>query len=291
MNLKRGISFFAWTCMLMILIPARTGSAGTPKVIHAVCPTSMFDRVHAVTEVFMKEHPLIQVDLREDLNVNGTLRALIEESVEIGLATRRVSVEEDRLAGSRGVELAEHLIGYGGIVVITSPRNPLDELTVEQVRKIFTGEITSWKDVGGSEGRITVVRVGDTTHPGTVFFMQEDFFGGKPFAADAVVEPEFAGILRKTLQIPGSVGFVRIRDAFELAVPYGMPIKILNIKADQDAPPIRPSRATIDNGSYPLRRPYYVYCKRSADSNVMKYIEFLRKMGWGPQDLAIQTPH
>ena len=128
------------------------------------------------------------------------------------------------------------------------------------------------------------VRVGET-YPGTVFFMQEDFLGGLPFATTAIVVPEFAGVLRKVAQTPGSIGFVRIRDAFESPIPYEMDIKVLKIKKDATTPAIQPSRTTIGDASYPIRRPYYVYYESKADTNIVKYVEFVQKKGWGQQNL------
>jgi phosphate transport system substrate-binding protein len=123
------------------------------------------------------------------------------------------------------------------------------------------------------------------TYPGTVFFMQEDFFGGLPFVRDAVVVPEFAGVLRQVVQTPGATGFVRIRDAFELAIPYRMSVKVMKIKEDNDTPAIAPSRATIEDASYPIRRPYYVYHGSKSDADIIKYVDFVREKGWGPQNL------
>ena len=282
--MKRGAIILALMCAFVAMVAEDIGSAADKKVIHVASPGSMFGRMHTVSKLFIKDQPLIQVDFMRSANVDATFAALIDKSTDIALTTRRITAAEEQLAKSKGLELTGRVIGHGGIVIITTDRNPLNELTVEQVRKIFTGGHTNWNQLGGADESITVVRVGET-YPGTVFFMQEDFFGGLPFAANAIVVPEFAGVLRKVAQTPGSIGFVRIRDAFESPIPSEMEFKVLTIKKDAATPAIKPSRATIGDASYPIRRPYYVYFQSKADAKIVKYVEFVQKKGWGQQNL------
>jgi len=268
--------------MLMTMVGA--GSAADKKVVRIAGPGSMFGRMNTISALFRRDQPLIQVDFMRSADVDSSFSALIEKSIDIALTTRRITPAEDQLAKSRGMELTGRVIGHGGIVLITAPGNPINELTVDQVRKAFTGECTNWRDVGGSDGPITVVRVGEN-YPGTNFFMQEDLFGGRPFAANAVVVPEFNNVLRKVAQTAGSLGFVRIRDAFESPIPYEMAVKVLKVKKDAASPAVQPSRATIADSSYPILRPYYVYYESKADTNILKYVEFVEKKGWGQQNL------
>ncbi len=260
---------------------ASTADKGT---IHVASPGSMFGRMHTVSQLFMKEQPLIRVDFMRSANVDATFSALLDKSADIALTTRRITPAEEQSARNKGLELTGHIIGHGGMVIITAAANPVEDLAVDQVRKIFTGEYTNWSQTGGPNEAITVVRVGET-YPGTNFFMQEDFLGGIPFAASAIVVPEFASVIRKVAQTPGGIGFVRIRDAFESPIPHESAIKVLGVKKDASAPAVRPSRKTVADASYPIRRPYYVYCEKSADVKIMKYVEFVQKKGWGQQNL------
>ena len=204
----------ALLCTFMAMMTGDVAYTADKKVIHVASPGSMFGRMHTISKLFMKAQPLIKVDFMRSTNVDATFSALIDKSADIALTTRRITAAEDQLAKSKGLELTGRVIGHGGIVIITAARNPLNELTVEQVQKIFTGKYSNWSELGRTDEPITVFRVSES-YPGTVFFMQEDFLGGLPFATTAIVVPEFAGILRKVAQTPGSIGFVRIRDAFE----------------------------------------------------------------------------
>lgn len=260
---------------------ASTAEKGT---IHVASPESMFGRMHSVSQLFMKEQPLIGVDLMQSANVEASFTALIDKSADIALTTRRITAAEEQSSKDKGLELTGHIIGHGGIVIITTAANPVGEVTVDQIRKIFTGEYTNWSQAGGPDQPITVVRIGET-YPGTNFFMQEDLLGGIPFAATAIVLPKFTKVIQKVAQTPGGIGFVRIRDAFESPIPSEFAIKVLGVKKDDAAPAVAPSRKTVADGSYPIRRPYYMYCEKGADVKVMKYVEFVQKKGWGQQNL------
>lgn len=282
--MKRGFTIITLLGALMAMVAVNGWSTAVQNVIHVASPGSMFGRMHTVSKLFMKDQPQIKVDFMRSADVNAAFSALIDKSADVALTTRRITPAEEQLAKSKGLELTGQVIGHGGIVIVTPSRNPLEELTADQVRKIFSGEYTNWNQAGGPAEPITVVRVGET-YPGTVFFMQEDFLGGIPFTANAVVVPEFAAVVRKVAATPGAVGFVRIRDAFESPIPYEMDVKALKIKKDAAAPAIKPSRATIGDASYPIRRPYYVYYESKAEAKIVKYVEFVHKKGWGQQNL------
>ena len=148
------------------------------------------------------------------------------------------------------MELVERLIGYGGIVIITHPQNPVKELSVDQVRKIFRGDITRWDQLGGRTENITVVRTDESQHPGTFVFMEEDFLKSK-FAKDSVALTQFPGVMAKVAQTPSAIGYVRIRDAFESKPKQRDAIKILEIKKLGALVGVMPSRETVSDGSVP----------------------------------------
>ena len=79
------------------------------------------------------------------------IQAVSEGRCDIGLASR--SLKDDEKAGG----LQETVLAYDGIAIIVSPENPVSDLSVEQIAKIYTGEITNWKDVGGNDADIVLI--------------------------------------------------------------------------------------------------------------------------------------
>jgi hypothetical protein len=76
-----------------------------------------------------------------------------------------------------------------------------------------------------------------------------------------------------------------VRDAFESSAAREAPIKILDIKQNAATVAVMPSRAHVGDGSYPLRRPYFLYYESKAGPAVRKYADFIVEKGWGPQNL------
>lgn len=254
------------------------------SVIRVCGPDSMSGRMQILTKVFMKNNPDIKVEILEGGLVGEGIQAFVENKCDLAMASRSLTEKESELAVQKGVELIERLIGYGGIVIITHPQNLVNELSVDQVRKIFKGEITRWDQLGGRTENITVVVTDESQHPGTFVFMEDDFLKSK-FAKDAVALTQFPGVMAKVAKTPGAIGYVRIRDAFESKPKQREAIKVLEIRRMGALVGVTPSRETVNDGSYPIRRPYYLYYNIKANENIKKYADFIVSKGWGSQDL------
>ena len=254
------------------------------SVIRVKCPDSMVARIYSLSKIFMENFPETEVDVWKGLSVEGGIRALIQGDTDVAMSTRRITDQEIKEAVRRGKGFVERLIGYGGIVILTTRSNHLDSITVERLRKIFKGEYTRWDQIGGSNEPITVFSVG-AKHPGTVIFMEQDFLGDASITDKAIVVEDFPTIMRKVAATPGSIGFVRIRDAFESPIAREQEIKVLAIQQNDASAAVMPSRAYVGDGTYPIRRPYYLYYEKGAGPAIRNYADFIVEKGWGPQNL------
>lgn len=274
-SLLGGLFLASWL-VASVMAAERTLNVGTSG--------SMFGRIHTLSKSFEKQNAGIKVNLNLMSSVDDVIAALLEKTTAVAFATRHITEKERQIASNKGIDLEEHLIGYGGIVIITHSSNTLNELTVDQVRMAFKGDVTRWNELGGNDSSISVFRTGHK-YPGTTFFMQEDFLLGKPFAINAAVEEEFSGIMRLVNRNPGSIGYTRIRDVFETPISGEFQVKVLKIKKDNVSPAVMPSRSTINDGTYQIRRPYYLYIEKNANGEVRKLVDFILKKGWGQQTL------
>ncbi len=270
-----GVGIFALTHAL---------AQSSVSLIRVCGADSMSGRMQILTRVFMKNNPDIKVELIEGSLVDVGITSLIENKCDVAMASRSLTEKESAQAVEKAVELVERLIGYGGIAIITHPQNLVNELSLDQVRKIFRGEITRWDQLGGRTENITVVITDESQHPGTYVFMENDFLHGK-FTKDAVTLTQFPGVMAKVAKTPGAIGYVRIRDAFESKPKQREAIKVLEIKKMGALMGVLPSRETISDGTYPIRRPYFLYYNSKADGNIKKYVDFIVSKGWGPQNL------
>ncbi len=257
-------------------------AAGTKVPIKVTGSASMWGRVRSLALLYMKSHPQVDITVSGNSMFDEGIKAVIAGEADVAMASRKITHEESKEAKLKGLQLDEHLIGYGGIVIVTDKRNPLDELAIDNVRKIFTGQMVNWKDVNGKNQAITVFKSGDK-HPGTLLFVENDVLGGVPITRSAITLADFPIILKKVAGTPGSIGYVRMRDPFPGPAST---VKLLMIKKDEHSPPVIPSRATIADGTYPLRRPYYLYNSAAAGQEVRSFVDFVARKGWGEPNLT-----
>lgn len=255
------------------------------NVVRVSGPDSMMGRARVLARIFMNNHPAIKVEFVQAGIVDAGIAALLSGKADVAMASRRLNGAEEQVALKNGLLLTERLAGYGGIVIITNPANEVSELTVDQVRKIFSGAITRWNEVGGQDAFIQVVRQTAANHPGTLVFFQDEVLQGAPFAANATTAPTFPAVIKQVARNSGSIGYVRVRDATESSDTDGDKVKILKIRRSAAFSGVTPSRETVADGSYPLRRPYYLYCECKPDSDAVKFVQYMVKKGWGRQEM------
>ena len=200
---------------------------------------------------------------------DGFIR-LIDGTAEIAMASRKLNENEKKEAERKGMKLTEKIVGYGIIAIIVHPSNPLKELTVEQVRKIFDGDYKNWSEVGGPAQPIRLVVV-DDPKSGRVFHFKEDLLGGKPFPPGSEKAKAFLGLTKIVGQNAASVGFCHTRDLELLEMKgQGADVKTLSLKRDPSSPPLAPVRPVSGESSYPLMRPYYLYWDSNATMPLVK---------------------
>ncbi|MEW6348677.1 MAG: substrate-binding domain-containing protein [Thermodesulfobacteriota bacterium] len=245
---------------------------------------SMARRIDLLSQEYMKIHPDVRVVVSGGSKEAAGLQELMEKHSEVAMAGRQARNDELDAARSKGVKLVERFVGYGGVVIVTHPTNAVAELTVEQVKNILTGRTSDWEAVGGSKGPITVVTVGEP-HGGTVAFLESTFLRGRSITKSAKRVERFPGIMRMVAQTPGSVGYVRVRDALESAVAQEVRVKLLPIKQDDATPGVIPSRQSVAGDSYPIKRPFFLYVDEAASADVKEFVDFIVRNRWGPQSL------
>lgn len=194
-------------------------------------------------EVFMDENPDV------DITVVGTgsgdgVAALINGTTDIAMSSRDIKEEElQEIEETHGEAAQEFVIGQDALAVIVNENNPVEELTLEEIKGIFTGEIVSWADVGG-EDREILVYTRDTAS-GTYAFMQEEVLDDEDYAAESRVTASNAALAETVSQEEAAIGYV--------GIGFLDQVKAVGVKADEDAEPVLPSMETLE--TYPIIRP------------------------------------
>jgi len=198
------------------------------------------DSVRALTTAFSKVHPTVVWQGFDDVGSDAGVKLTVENQVDIGYISR------DLRAAEKGT-VESIAIGASGTGVGVNAANAVKGLTKDQVAKIFTGQVTDWKDVGGSPGKIRVLLREPESSTRSAF--ESYFFGStKPtYAKDAIEVFQIDETLKAIGSFKDSIGMMTMN-----ATSFNSTdMKLLTIDN------VAATRETLSNGTYPIRRPLY----------------------------------
>ena len=205
--------------------------------------TSMEKMCGALMEAFMEEYPNVTVTT-EYTGSGAGIESVTSGSVDIGNASRALSDKEK----SAGIE--ENIVAIDGIAMITDKNNKVNNLTKQQLTDVYTGKITNWKDLGGSDEAIVVI--GREAASGTRGAFEE-LLSVKDKCAYAQELDSTGAVLAKVAATPGAIGYVSL-DVVDKTVTA---LKLDGVDATEE---------NIKAGKYTLSRPFVMATKGSVSS-------------------------
>lgn len=211
---------------------------------------------------YRKEHPNVVFDTEFKGSTYG-FGALMVGRCDIGASSREVTTNELDMARSRDVAFNEYPIGTYSVAVIVNAGNPVGNLTVDQVRDIFTGAVQNWKDVGGPDAPIHL-HIRDPIS-GTYLGFLELAMEKKPYALGVKAHTNYVDIVRAIAADANSIGY----SSTELATGAGVkPVAIDSIAPTPDA---------VNKGRYPYARVIRLYTDKANESAATKeFIELIQ---------------
>ena len=195
--------------------------------------TSMEKFVNALSEGIKEKYPNLQLEAQFTGSGAG-LEAVASKTTDIGDSSRALTDEEK----AKGLE--ENIVAIDGIATITNKSNKVTNLTKDQLAKIYTGQITNWKDLGGQDEAIVVI--GREAGSGTRGAFEE-LLGIEDQCQYAQEINETGAVLAKVANTSGSIGYVSL-DVLDDTVS---PLQLDGVE---------PSEKTVKDGSYALQRPF-----------------------------------
>lgn len=198
---------------------------------------------------------------------SGTgIAALLSGSTDI-CASSRPMKEKERAAleAKTGRPPVEISVAKDGIAVYLNEANPLHELTLDQVARIYRGKVTNWRDVGGADQKI--ILYSRENNSGTYEFFKEHVLKKKDFTPFAQCLPGTASVVNAVARDKRGIGFG--------GAAYAKNIRFCGIKPDDAAPGILPDGPHILDGSYPVSRNLYFYLRTPAEGPVKDFIAFV----------------
>ena len=225
----------------------------------------------AWAEAYQQVQPAVQVSVTGGGTGTG-MAALINGTVDIANASRRIKPEERSAAEANGTFPVEFVVARDAIAVIVHPDNPVERLTIDQIAAIYTGAIDNWAELGGQDRPI--VRLSRETNSGThVYFLEQVLRKGDPqsealFSADTLLLPSSEGITAEVRDNPNAIGY----DGLGYVTPD---VKVLAVALDPALGYAYPTIQTVNSLEYPIARDLYMYTAGEPQAEVLEYLTWI----------------
>ncbi|MCC7528863.1 MAG: PstS family phosphate ABC transporter substrate-binding protein, partial [Candidatus Melainabacteria bacterium] len=227
---------------------------------------TMGDLLKVWADAFMKDNPDVPVSINKGDTTQG-IAALISRTTDLASASRDLTDEEVVLLHKHKVRLKKVSVARDSVAILVHPENPVNDLTMDELKKIFCGEISNWSKVGGKDKPISV-------------FVREKGSGTSNFFIGHVLKPE--KISRSATPVSSIETMIDsiVRD--KSAIGYaGMgalveapgKVKSLKLQLINGGTAVG---ATVESatGGYPLSRPLFVFMDHDPKPNAQKFVDF-----------------
>ena len=200
--------------------------------------TSMEKVIGALSEAFMEANSKVTVTYNPTGSGTG-IQAVQEGRCDIGLSSRALK-DEEKASG-----LKETILAYDGIAIIVNPANTVEDLTLEQIADIYTGKITNWSELGGSDSEIVLIgrEAGSGTRSGF-----EEIVEVKDLCQYRQELSSTGDVIATVAQNPGAIGYASLASVKET-------VKAVKVGG------VTPSEETVKDGTYAIQRPFVLVTK------------------------------
>jgi len=200
-------------------------------------------------EVYMGKNPGVTIQVTGGGSGTG-IAALINGTTDIAESSRPMKdKEKEEVKAKRGNEVSELPVAVDGLAVYVHESNPVSELTLQQIKAIYTGQIKNWKEVGGRDDRILLYS--RENNSGTYAYFKEHVLENADFHPTAQTLPGTAAVINALAKDRRGIGYG--------GIAYGKGIKHLKVKRDASSPAVEPTMENVLTSKYPISRFLYWY--------------------------------
>jgi len=258
--------------------PPPEGQESGPEPVYTIenkGSDTMVNLALAWAEEYMHLHPEVRISVTGGGSGTG-IAAMINGTVDIANASRAMKPEEIAAAEANGITPVQFVVARDAIAVVVHPSNPVDRLTLQQISDIYTGRITNWNQVGGEDRPI--VLLSRESNSGTYVYFLENVvrLGDKEsdllFSPDTLLMPSSEGISTEVRQNPNAIGY----DGLGYVTADQ---KVLAIAREPGGPYVLPSVETVNDGTYPISRPLFMYTSGEPTGVTRAYLDWILSEG------------
>ena len=248
--MKKNVNLLALAVLLVSVLAACGSNKETAATDGS---TSMNKVIGALGEAFENK-----VGIAVTYNATGSgagIQAVQEGRCDIGLASRNLK-DKEKEKGLEGTILA-----YDGIAIIVNPNNPVSDLDVETITKIYSGEIKNWKDLSGNDAEIVLVgrEAGSGTRDGF-----ESITNTKDKCKYRQELTSSGDVITTVASNPNAIGYASLASVKNI-------VKVLKVNG------VAPSEESIKNGAYAIQRPFVLVTKKNAtiSKSAQKFLDYI----------------
>ncbi len=216
-------------------------------------------------EVFMTQNPGVVLQVTGGGSGTG-IAALINGTTDICEASRPMKQAEKEKLRDRfntlGVEIP---VARDGLAIYLNETNSISELTLQQLKEIYTGNVTNWKDVGGPDAKILLY--GRENNSGTYVYFKDNVLKGADYAPQTQTLPGTAAVVNAVAKDKYGVGYG--------GTAYGKGIKFVKVKSDAKSAGYEPTLENVKSGKYPISRYLFWYVRNKPSGDIKKLVDFV----------------
>jgi phosphate transport system substrate-binding protein len=225
----------------------------------------------AWVEAYTSLYPEVSISVTGGGSGTG-IAAMINGTVDIANASREMEDEEFAAARANGIDPVELVVAQDAIAIVVHPDNPIERLTLQQVSDIYTGKITNWAELGG-ENRPIVLLSRESNSGTYVYFIENVIRMGDEESdllpsPDTLLMPSSEGIGSEVRQNRNAIGY----DGLGYVTAHE---KMVAIAVDASSPYVLPSSQTVNNLTYPIARPLYMYTAGEPTGRIRDYLDWV----------------
>ena len=214
----------------------------------------------AWSESFMDENPGVDISVQGGGSGTG-IAALINGTVDFANSSRGIKDEEIAEAEGKGMDIVEHSVAIDGIAVVVNPANGVSNLSLDELGRIFRGEVTNWKDVGGADAEIVLLSRDSSS--GTYEYFKEAVVGEDfEYAASAKLLPSNQAIAGEVTANEAGIGYIGLG----YITPDVKVVAVDDVVATVE---------TAADGTYPISRYLYMYSDGEPEGVMAAYLDWI----------------
>ena len=216
-------------------------------------------------EEYMKKNPGSTVQVTGGGSGVG-IAALINGTTDIAESSRPMKdAEKTSVKDRRGKEVLELPVAVDGLAVYVHEQNPISELSLAQLKSIYTGVVKNWSQVGGRDEKIILYSRENSS--GTYAYFKEHVLENSDYFPTAQTLPGTAAVINAVARDTRGIGYG--------GIAYGKGIKHLRVKKDDKSPAIEPSMDNVLQGKYPISRYLYWYLAGQPAGDMQKLAQWV----------------